>query len=175
MNGPQAVTATFTKNPVLTVSKGGAGGGTVTSDPGGIDCGSDCQEPYEDGTTVTLTAAPDPGSTFGGWSGGGACGMALLCQVTMNGDRSVTATFDVQATHTLNFSATGDGTVDVSPSGTSCGTGCAGYAENTSVTVTATLGSTATIVTWGGDCTGQSGNTCTLTMDGDKTATATFA
>src|SRR5689334_14644761 len=40
MNGPQAVTATFaTGQFTLTVSKAGAGTGTVTSMPAGIDCG----------------------------------------------------------------------------------------------------------------------------------------
>ena len=33
-----------------------AGTGTVTSRPAGIDCGTDCNEPYNQGTTVTLTA-----------------------------------------------------------------------------------------------------------------------
>ncbi|HJW90350.1 MAG TPA: metallophosphoesterase, partial [Anaerolineales bacterium] len=47
----------------LTVNKTGIGSGTVTSNPAGIDCGSDCSEAYAPNTSVTLTAAPDPGST----------------------------------------------------------------------------------------------------------------
>ncbi len=55
----------------LTVSKVGVfgGDGTVTSTPSGIDCGADCEEIWDFGTTVTLTVVPDPGSTFLGWSG----------------------------------------------------------------------------------------------------------
>ncbi len=38
-------------NPTLTVTRSGAGSGTVTSSPAGIDCGGDCSESYASGTT----------------------------------------------------------------------------------------------------------------------------
>ena len=75
----------------LTVSKAGAGAGTVTSAPSGVNCGADCNEAYAAGTVVTLTAASAAGSLFGGW--GGACSGTAGCSVTMTGARSVTATF----------------------------------------------------------------------------------
>ena len=50
----------------LTVTKPGSGTGTVRSLPPGINCGSDCNENYDAGTVVTLTAAPDTGSYFAG-------------------------------------------------------------------------------------------------------------
>ncbi len=77
----------------LTVSKTGAGAGTVTSDPAGISCGSDCTEAYPVSQLVTLTATPDPGSLFSGWSG--ACTGTGTCQVTMSAAKSVTAAFAV--------------------------------------------------------------------------------
>ena len=40
----------------LTVTKSGAGSGTVTSTPSGIACGSDCTENYYTPVSVTLTA-----------------------------------------------------------------------------------------------------------------------
>jgi hypothetical protein len=52
---------------ILTVSKAGSGTGTVTSSPAGINCGSDCSEPYNQGTKITLKVKADPGSTFKGW------------------------------------------------------------------------------------------------------------
>ena len=56
------------KSPVtpekLTVIKAGNGSGTVTSEPAGIDCGSDCEEWYPTKQRVTLTAVADPGSVF---------------------------------------------------------------------------------------------------------------
>jgi len=76
----------------LTVTKSGTGSGTVTSDPAGIDCGSDCSESYAPGTIVALTANPDAGSIFAGW--GGACaGQGNPCTLTLDADTSVTVTF----------------------------------------------------------------------------------
>jgi hypothetical protein len=62
----------------------------------GIDCGGDCTETYDNGVVVALTATPDPGSTFAGWSGGGCSGTAS-CQVTMDADQTVSAMFAVAA------------------------------------------------------------------------------
>jgi len=76
----------------LTVLRSGTGTGTVTSSPGGINCGSDCSESYDQGTSVTLTATPASGSSFTGWSGGGCSGTGT-CVVVMNADTEVTATF----------------------------------------------------------------------------------
>jgi hypothetical protein len=92
MNGPRSVTATFSDRPLLSVSKSGTGGGTVTSSPGGIDCGSDCEQEYDPGTSVTLTATAGDDSTFDGWSG--ACSGMSSCVLTMNTSHAVTATFN---------------------------------------------------------------------------------
>jgi hypothetical protein len=70
--------------------------GTVSSSPGTIACGGACSATFAPGTPVTLTAAPDPGTSFFGW--GGACaGTALTCDLTMDSARSVTATFGTPA------------------------------------------------------------------------------
>nr|BAL53147.1 lipoprotein [uncultured Gammaproteobacteria bacterium] len=74
----------------LTVTKAGTGNGTVTSDDGGINCGSDCSEAYPQGTVVPLTASPDPGSTFAGWSGDADCSDGV---VTLDADKTCTAEF----------------------------------------------------------------------------------
>jgi hypothetical protein len=82
-------------NPMLTVTNDSVdgGSGTVTSDPDGINCGSDCDEAYAQGTTVTLTASPNSGSVFTGWSG--ACtGSASTCEVVMTMNRLVATTFE---------------------------------------------------------------------------------
>jgi len=65
-----------------------SGSGTVTSDPAGIACSSSCSATFGGGTVVTLT--PTSGS-FTGW--GGACSGTGSCEVRMNKDRSVTASF----------------------------------------------------------------------------------
>jgi PKD repeat protein len=83
----------------LTVSK--TGNGTVSSDPAGIECGSDCNQGFEHGTVVTLTAAPDANASFDGWSGG--CSGTGLCVLTMITDTIVTATFTISAPPVANF------------------------------------------------------------------------
>ena len=78
-----------------------SGNGTVTSSPSGINCGTTCDSTFTKGTTVTLTAAAPAGSTFTGWSGGVCSGAATTCQVTMDGDKTVTATFTMQGRASL--------------------------------------------------------------------------
>ena len=87
------MSATFTLNTyTLTVSRAGMGNGTVTSSPADITCGADCSEVYSSGTNVTLTATPQVGSSFAGWSG--ACTGTGSCMIPMTSAKSVTATFN---------------------------------------------------------------------------------
>jgi len=98
MNAAASVTATFMQASfTLTVNKAGTGGGSVTSSPAGINCGTTCSVSFTSGTIVTLTAAPVAGSTFTGWSGGGCTGTGT-CVVTLIGATSVTATFNPATT-----------------------------------------------------------------------------
>ncbi len=91
-------TATFTSGPAtpgtlatLNVVKFGAGSGTVTSNPPGIDCGATCSATYDSGTVVALTAIPAPGSFFAGWSA--PC--SADGTVTLDTDKSCQALFGV--------------------------------------------------------------------------------
>jgi subtilisin family serine protease len=71
----------------LTVARAGTGTGTVKSAPVGIDCGTDCTEPFTEGTMVTLTPTAGAYSTFAGWSG--ACSdTASTCSVPMTQARA---------------------------------------------------------------------------------------
>jgi subtilisin family serine protease len=64
------------------VSGGGSAGGTVTSSPGGISCGTACSSAFPAGATITLSASADEKSSFAGWSG--ACsGSSPLCTVSL--------------------------------------------------------------------------------------------
>jgi hypothetical protein len=80
----------------LMISKGGSGGGSVTSLPAGINCGSTCAAKFSHGTSITLTASAASGSSFSGWSGGGCSGTGS-CQATLSADTTVTANFDIQS------------------------------------------------------------------------------
>jgi cysteine-rich repeat protein len=146
------------------------GGGMVIAP--GISCGGDCTETYTNGTLVNLSATPDNGYSFAGWSG--ACGGTAGCSIVMNGSKSVIATF-VANTYTLSVARTGTGlgTVSSSPSGIDCGTTCAAtYSANQTVTLNAFPGSTSTFAGWSGACTGT--GSCTVTMSAAKSVTATF-
>jgi hypothetical protein len=93
----------------LSVTRTGAGNGTVTSTPSGINCGTTCAASYTSGTAVTLTATPLSGSTFAGWSG--ACVGTGSCIVTMTAARDVTATFSsVPVTGPVSINAGGAAT-----------------------------------------------------------------
>lgn len=84
--------ATTNVQGLLTVMKNGTGTGTIISNPAGINCGSGCTEPYDVNTPVTLAAVADGSSVFGTWSG---CDTTAgnSCTVSINNNRSVTATF----------------------------------------------------------------------------------
>lgn len=157
----------------LTVAKGGGGTGTVTSSPGGIDCGIDCTDEFVHGTSVTLTATPADDSVFTGWSGGGCSGTGK-CVVTMDETKSVTATFEIaQRSLTVAKAGTGSGSVTSSPGGIACGADCTGsYAHGTLVTLTATPSANSSFTGWSGICSGA--GTCAVTMDEAKAVTATF-
>jgi len=76
--------------PTLTVTTSGPG--KVTSSPSGISCGSYCSAMFTSGTSITLTAAANAGSTFVGWSGAGCSGTGT-CTVPLTTSTTVTATF----------------------------------------------------------------------------------
>ena len=90
-----------TAQPVAMLRLGwsGNGYGTVTSSPPGINCqrSINCEPPFDAapfdiGTAVSLSETAADGSTFGGWSG--ACSGTGACNLVMNADQSVTATFN---------------------------------------------------------------------------------
>jgi subtilase family serine protease len=93
MTEDRAVTATFERVPsyALSVTKTGTGSGRVSSDVPGIDCGTSCSVAYIQNTRVVLTAVPDAGVAFTGWSG--ACTGTGACTLDMTAARAVTATF----------------------------------------------------------------------------------
>ena len=90
-NGTNFAPVTIRGLTVTLASADGLADGVVTSSPTGISCGTTCSATFDPGAIVTLTATPNPGFEFGGWSG--ACSGTGPCTVTMDGDRAVTATF----------------------------------------------------------------------------------
>ena len=174
--------ATFNPPPTSTVTVTVNGSGEVRSSVGTIRCPSACTMTVPTGTAVTFTAKGIK-DVFTGWAG--ACsGTALTCTLTLTADTNITANFAPPAggggggggaggggggtttTYKISISLNGNGTVTASPAAQS-------YAPGTVVTLTATPKTGSPWVGWSGACSGTS-NTCTLTMDANKSVTANF-
>ncbi len=112
MDSNKSVTAEFVEEQPSTFDLNVTviGDGRVTSSPNGIDCAGDCNETYDEGTSVTLTATPDPGYELEYWQGD--CSGNGVCSVEMNANVDVTARFKVEGSETEilieNYSPQGD-------------------------------------------------------------------
>jgi uncharacterized repeat protein (TIGR02543 family) len=159
MDEAQSVTAHFT--PItggtysLTVNV--VGNGSVTPDLAG---------PYDAGTVVQLTADADSGWEFSGWSGD-LGGTTSPESITMDGDKTVTATFtEISAgPYSLTVNVVGNGSVTPDLAGP--------YDAGTVVQLTADADSGWEFSGWSGDLGGTTSPE-SITMDGDRTVTATF-
>jgi len=155
--GGGATTYTLTVNVV--------GNGTVTKNPN--------KTAYNAGEQVTLTAIPGSGATFVGWSGS-ATGTTNPLTITMDGNKTITATFSggggggTTYTLTVTVSPTGGGTVTKNPNKTS-------YTSGERVTLTATPASGYAFVNWteGTNVLGTDA-TLSITMTSNRTITANF-
>jgi gliding motility-associated-like protein/uncharacterized repeat protein (TIGR02543 family) len=153
ITGDKSVTANFQAiKYTLTATASPSAGGTITG------AGS-----YTSGSTATLTATPAAGYTFVGWSDD-ATGSTSSITVTMDGNKTVTATFqEIKYTLTATASPSAGGTI----------TGAGSYTAGSTATLTATPAAGYTFVGWSGDAT-RSTSSINITMDGNKTVTATF-
>lgn len=156
MTGNKAVIATFAQEHyTLTVNV--VDSGSVTENPD--------QPTYTYGMVVTLSATADPGWSFSAWSGD-VSGNANPATITMTGDKTLTATF-TQDHYTLTVNVVGSGSVSKSPDQPT-------YTYSTEVTLTATASVGWHFAGWSGDLTGST-NPATITMNGNRAVTATFA
>jgi len=136
----------------LTLGSAGNGSGALTG------AGS-----YAPGQTVAVSATPDTGSNFSGWSGPDAAECATG-SVVMSASKSCVATFSLNTyVLTLNTAGTGNGIV----------VGAGTYNSGQTVTVSATASSGSTFGGWSGanaaECT-----TGSVVMTSNKSCTATF-
>lgn len=158
------------------------GNGQVSSLPVGIDCGNSgdsCRHTYEGGPLVTLTAIPDAGWQFEGWTG--------QCDdrgsVTLLSDKRCEATFvraqpvqvDSQVNLAVAIAGKGKGWIKSQPAGIDCGIDCiADYAPDTVLSLTATPVDNGIFTHWEGDCSGTS-NPIRVNLDQAKSCKAYFA
>jgi len=159
MNSDKDIIANFTIIPVVTYALNvTANNGVVVKNPN--------QANYNQGSTVQLTATPNVGYTFSGWSGD-ASGTTNPLTVTMNSNKNITAIFTLipANTYTLNVSAV-NGTVEKNPSQ-------ATYLAGTNVQLTATPNSGYMFSGWSGDASGSE-NPLLVQMNSNKNITAIF-
>jgi hypothetical protein len=142
---PQTATLTVLRNPGF--------GGSVTSTPTGIDCGSNCISRFDLGTAVVLSTQNAPGYRHSDWSGGGCAGNGA-CDLTLDADTTVTAVWVARVTVNVDSNPSGE---VVSVDSSSPFKACSGGPPTTScivddgdsVTVTA---APSGFVNWTGDC-----------------------
>jgi trimeric autotransporter adhesin len=167
MDSAKAVTATFTlKTYALTVSTDGTGSGTVQGLPANPAA-------IAHGTVVTLTATPDTGSTFTGWTGAGCAGTGA-CVVTMDAAKPVTATFDL-ISYPMTVSQPVSGTIHVEVmSGPQAASPQESYPHGTVLRLTAVPDQGYAFVSWTGDVSGSE-NPTLVAVEGPMQIGALFA
>ncbi len=159
----------------VSISKTGSGTGTVLSsgDPRPINCGTMCDGAFAAGSPVTLTATPDEGSIFKGWS---ACAGTGECTITLDSDREVIVTFDVYRRLTIQKSGAGTGTITSDPLGINCGSTCNNtFSSGASIVLTATPGYKSTFAGWTSGCDYILSGMCYLILSSDRTVKAQFS
>ncbi len=170
----------------LSLTVAGTGSGHVISSPGNINCQSGtCNAKIGVNTQITLTAIADDDSMFTGWSGDCTTNEVHEGVVTVDADKSCTATFEpIQHTLTVVTNPAGMGTVTgVVNYGTSsvstvidCGADCTETLPGSSGVISLVSGGFATgwgFTGWSG-CDQVDGVWCHMTLDADKTLTANF-
>jgi len=148
-------TVAISLGQIVTLSVVTSGPGSVTLAPPG---GS-----YTHGQVVDVTAVPNPGAGFTGFSGA-LSGTANPQPLTMDGDKAVAASFATLLGLTVTTS--GPGSVTLSPPGGL-------YPPGTLVTLTAVPGPNATFAGWGGAL-GGSANPEQLTVNASASVSASF-
>jgi virginiamycin B lyase len=153
------------------------GPGSVLISPGEVTCPPLCELELAHGSTITLTADPDPEAAFVRWKG---CDTAngRQCTVTMANAKAVTAVFMATPGLTLSKAAgSGLGKVTSYPSGilclANCSTTTAAFKEGAKVKLNQVPSKHFHFVEWLGDCTGS--GLCEVTMSEGHEVEALFA
>jgi uncharacterized repeat protein (TIGR02543 family) len=153
-----SITANFTQNEyTLDVLVDPVDSGSVSVDPQ--------EATYHYGDTVTLTASPNTGWAFTGWSGD-ATGIENPLEVTITHNTNITANFSDEYSLVVTVDPANSGTVTVAPEQSI-------YQYGDEVTLTATAETGWTFSGWSGDAEGTE-NPLTVTIQANTSITANF-
>lgn len=173
-----ALTQFNDNRPAINYVRGGTAEGLVSFSPSGSapNCRQDCINRFAPGTTVTLTATPDPGVAFYGW--GGQCSGLGSCTVTMSQQLDVTAGFYTGNLLPLTYTRSGSGTGRVGFAVPGFTTSCTGactrsYWKNAKVMLSAQPDADSYFKGWSGTCRGPK-IYCSVRMEMAKNVTAVF-
>jgi len=176
MDAAKTCTVTFEPKPTLLLQVVKTGNGEITGE--GIRCGADCEEIFPEGSSVLLTAQPQPDSFLKGWSGCPANPKnPLQTIINLTAATVCTATFELFPPLKLTVTKQGSGTgsVTTTPPGISCGDTCsADYLVGTVVTLTAQPSADSIFTGWRGACHGTENATKVTLVEEAKTCTALF-
>ena len=173
MDKDKTITANFDKQPEISqLGVKVVGAGNVTSKPSGITCGTTCEAGFRTGSIVELTPTANSSSRFIGWSG--ACEGNGVCSINMNGNKSVTASFQNTAPQkTLSITLVGNGTVTSQSGDILCGKLCqATFDKGSKVMLTVIPADGFRFKKWSGACIGK--RACTVKMAGNRKVKAIF-
>ncbi len=168
---PTTVTARFAAEIPLNMAV--VGSGTIRdATTQALLCGiPSCKRVYSLNQLVKLTAAPQYGHVFTGWSGGDCTGTDT-CTVTMSEARNVTATFT--PLYTLTVTPAFGGKVTSPSLDADCVSFCSKqFLKDTVVTLTAVPNPGYRFAGWINACPGTMGS-CELTMSSGKSLSASF-
>ena len=153
-----SITANFTQNEyTLDVLVDPVDSGSVSVDPQ--------EATYHYGDTVMLTASPNTGWAFTGWSGD-ATGIENPLEVTITHNTNITANFSDEYSLVVTVDPANSGTVTVAPEQSI-------YQYGDEVTLTATAETGWTFSGWSGDAEGTE-NPLTVTIQANTSITANF-
>ena len=185
MDEDKSVTATFdleaTPEFELEINTDGSGEGEVECKVGAGPT-EPCEAEYAQGTEVTLVPVAETGSEFVKWSGD--CTGTGSCKVTMNANKSVTATFDEEEPPTPEFTlgitkaGAGAGTVKCKVGGEPAEPCAAKYPEGTELELVATANAGSEFAGFSsgtGSAASCSTSPCSFTLEANSAVTATFS
>lgn len=122
---------------------------------------------YNEGDTVNITAVPDEGWQFDGWSGDVTDPELTTTTFVVTSDKAITADFS-PIVHTISLEVDGNGYSEPA-------LGTHEYNEGDTVSITATPESGWQFESWSGDVADPESATTIVKMDSDRVITANFS